>query len=216
MRTKSEFDNTFFILLNQIKDVTREEAEQKIKLNGQNLERLLAGESDSCFEVYFEYPEKGICAIKYQAKPVVIRSKSSQGTYLVGVPPYLELSDISVLPEFQGQKISKEMYNYLLETLKKCNAKRISNNLLIGAVGLLKPFYDNLYSSGTFKKTSEFIPREVYGDKWELLEKTRKETIGTEIYAKRLGLKIIGSSKTHGGPIFFSSSLDDVVDKYLE
>lgn len=137
--------------------------------------------------------------------------KKEEGLYLKKIEPYLELSDGAVSEEFRGQKLSKEIYNQRLEFLEYNHLYKLSNNLLIGGVGILREFYDKLYAEGEYNKNSQFIPREIFGPRWEDLEQVRAETKATEVYANRLGLLIVGSSKTHGGPIYLSTNSKDTV-----
>ncbi|MCA9459075.1 MAG: hypothetical protein KC550_00840, partial [Nanoarchaeota archaeon] len=132
----------------------------------------------------------------------------------IDVNPYLEISDISVDINLRNKKISKKLYNFILDYMQTNDASRVSRNILIGGVGLLGNKYDHTYSQLGIDKYIPIISRSIFSDEeWNNLENVRLETIGTKIYAERLGLKCIGSSKTHGGPIYLSENINEVLKK---
>jgi GNAT superfamily N-acetyltransferase len=197
----------FGSLLRQVSQVSDEDVLKKAANNKQNYERLLRKDPDANFEAYFELedaPGKAIGAIKYQAKPISVRRKTDDGLVLTTVQPYLEISDISVLPEARGQRLSGRFYNAFLDMIEKEKLDRLAQQLLVGAVGVLKEFYDQLYAQGGYSRDSTLIPKDVFGNRWALVESVRPETKGTEVYCNRLGLPVVGSSKRHGGPIYLA------------
>lgn len=209
-----EFSSEFLILLNQIKKTSEEEAKKIIEINKTNFGLFLEGSRDCNFQVYFHMPGRAIGAIKYNSKPISTREKRDNGLHLVPVPPYIEIGNISVSPEFRNQKLSKEFYNLFLRMFNQRKSHLIFPNLLIGGMGVLKDFYSNLYSTTNYNSDSPFLPKEIFGNNWALIGEVRPETKGTEIYCKRLGLNTIGSSRSHGGPIFFSC-LEKIAEKQL-
>ncbi|MBN2459816.1 hypothetical protein JXB28_06030 [Candidatus Woesearchaeota archaeon] len=211
MELVNEYTDIFGKLLNQVSLVSEEEAKKKVSNNKKNLEKLMGLDPAENFKIYFEIKNKAIGAIKYQAKPIKIREKRDDGLHLVNVNPYLEISDISVLEEYRGERLSKQIYNNILDLFSANESYKITPNLLIGGIGQLKDFYNNLYKLGEYSKDSEFIPKEVFKDQWGMIEGVRPETKGTEVYATRLGLKVVGSSKTHGGPIYLSADLESTL-----
>lgn len=198
-------------LLQQVSPVTEESAENKIRENIFNYEKLLSNSSDIPLEVYFAMGDTAICALKYQSENIQVREKNRNGLSLRTIPSYLEISDISVAQEHRNKGLSKKLYNFLLETISENSLTDLSKNLLIGCVGESRELLNNLYAGGTYSKTSEFIPRDEFLDsEWDLLGKVRPETIGSQVYSLRLGLEEVGLSKSHGGPIYFSSNLEEI------
>lgn len=190
--------------LDFLKYASPAEAEKIVSGNVNNLLRFLDHDKSAPLKVYFEVPGKAIGAIKFNNESITTRQKKEDGLHSIDVPPYLEIGSIAVIPEFRGQGLSKRFYNSFLEIFNKTDSEKLSPYLLIGAVGNLEQFYNELYANSVYKKNSPFIPKEVFGKNWDLVEKARPESRGTEVCCNQLGIPIVGSSRSSGGPIFLS------------
>lgn len=194
-------------LLSYVHPITLTEAENKLMANEQDNLKFLSGNFNGSLEIYFSFfSGAGMGSLKFNNQGVKVRKRLTEGLKLIEVPSYFEFSDISLLPELRGHGLVKHIYKHLMEYLSTNLSE--DGNLLIGGVGVVREGLSECYSKGIFKKDQDFIPFSVIPvEIINNLEKVRDETISTKRYAEKMGLNLIGSSKTHGGPIFFTSSI---------
>lgn len=199
--------------LNQV-GLGEEEARKIERYNSEHLDNFLQGKTEERLGVYFKILGKAIGAIKFCPEVITTREKREDGLYSVPLQPYVEIASISTLPEFQGQGLSKKFYNLFLDIFERTNAERLSPYLLVGARGLLADFYGQLYSGGIYSKSSDFIPKEIFGKNWDKVGEARPDSLGTVHCCTNLGMKVVGSSRSLGGPIF-RSRLSELKGKRL-
>jgi hypothetical protein len=194
-------------LLSHVHPVSVEEVREKLVKNQINNDKFLAGDFKDSLEIYFSFfSNQGVGALKFNSQGVRIRKRSEDGLRLIDLPPYFEFSEFALSPELRGQGLVKYIYKNLMDYLS--STILTDGNLLMGGVGLLKNDLNDCYSRGLFKKDQEFISySDIPAGIIENLEKVRPQTISTKVYAEKMGLDLIGSSKTHGGPIYFTNSI---------
>lgn len=206
-------DSSFINCLKQVGH-NEEEASPIVTYNAENLEKFLRGQNNLGLSVYFQIPQMAIGAMKFCPESISTREKRDDGLHKVSLNPYVEIASISTLPEFRKRGLSKKFYNLFLDIFERANSQRLSPYLLVGARGLLGDFYKQLYLSGKYSKESEFIPREVFGEKWFFVGVARPDSIGTVSCCTNLGMSVVGSSRSLGGPIFMSK-LSELKDRRL-